>query len=179
MEYQIVLDFWFKEIDHKYWFVKDLAFDKLLKDKFEALHTEVSAELKSDWRSTPQGRLAEIIVLDQFSRNMFRDSPKAFAQDPLALRLAQEAVALRVDKEMSTDEKSFLYMPYMHSESRLVHLEALRLFSQPGLEDNLKFEILHKAIIDKYGRYPHRNKVLNRESTPEEIEFLRGPGSSF
>ncbi|EOA3786486.1 DUF924 family protein, partial [Vibrio vulnificus] len=103
----------------------------------------------------------------------------AFAQDPLALALAQEAVALGADGELSLQEKSFLYMPYMHSESPFIHQEAVRLFAQPGLEHNYDFELRHKAIIDQFGRYPHRNAILGRKSTPEEVEFLKQPGSGF
>ena len=110
---------------------------------------------------------------------MFRDSAESFAFDSLALVLAQEAVSSGVDKQLQQIEKSFLYMPYMHSESAIIHEQAVELFSQPGLENNLAFEHKHKDIIDRFGRYPHRNEILGRESTPEEIEFLQQPGSSF
>jgi uncharacterized protein (DUF924 family) len=126
-----------------------------------------------------EGRLAEIIVLDQFSRNMFRDTPAAFAQDALALVLAQEAVFSGADKLLSETQCSFLYMPFMHSESLVIHELAVELFSKPGLEGNLDFEMRHKVIIEKFGRYPHRNNILQRESTEEEMEFLKLPGSGF
>jgi uncharacterized protein (DUF924 family) len=131
------------------------------------------------WRTTAEGRLAEIIVLDQFSRNVYRDTPRAFAQDVPALVLAQELVASGQDRSLSIAQRTFAYMPYMHSESALVHVQAVALFSQPGMEDNLNFELRHKAIIDRFGRYPHRNAVLGRPSTPEELAFLSEPGSSF
>ena len=131
------------------------------------------------WRATPEGRLAEIVVLDQFSRNVWRDTPRAFAQDALALALAQELVASGQDRSLPVAQRRFAYMPYMHSESALIHGQAVALFSQPGLEDNLRFEHAHKAIIDRFGRYPHRNAILGRESTAEELAFLSGPGSSF
>lgn len=118
-------------------------------------------------------------MLDQFSRNIYRHTPLAFAYDDLALALAREAVEKGMDKALIPAHKAFLYMPYMHSESIPVHKVALRLFGQPGLEANLEYEKKHKTIIDRFGRYPHRNHVLGRLSTPEELEFLKQPGSSF
>ena len=142
------------------------------------LERAAQAELQ-DWRSTAQGRLAEVIVLDQFSRNVYRDTARAFAQDALALVLAQELVASGQDRSLPLAQRSFAYMPYMHSESALVHAQAALLFDQPGMEDTLRFELRHKAIIDRFGRYPHRNTILGRESTAEELAFLSEPGSSF
>ena len=118
-------------------------------------------------------------MLDQFSRNAYRDTPRAFAQDALALVLAQELVASGLDRSLPVVQRVFAYMPTMHSESALVHTQAVELFSQPGMEGNLDFELRHKAIIDRFGRYPHRNAVLGRTSTPEELAFLSEPGSSF
>ena len=131
------------------------------------------------WRKTAEGRLAEIIVLDQFSRNLFRDSPQAFAQDSLALALAQEAISLNLDQQLSPEQRAFLYMPFMHSESKLIHEFALKLFQRLGNPTNLEFEKKHKVIIDRFGRYPHRNQILGRESTDEELTFLTQPDSSF
>ena len=136
------------------------------------------AEL-ADWRISGHGRLAEIIVLDQFSRNVFRNTPAALAQDAAALILSQEAVAAGVLDELSPIERAFVLMPWMHSESRRIHVEAERLFREFTPEDNFKFELRHKAIIDRFGRYPHRNNILGRVSTEEEIAFLKQPGSSF
>ena len=118
-------------------------------------------------------------MLDQFSRNVYRDTAEAFAADPMALALAQEAVARGADLELLAVHVPFLLMPYMHSESRAVHAVALRLFSKPAAEGNLSFELRHKAIIDRFGRYPHRNALLGRVSTEAEIAFLTEPGSSF
>lgn len=174
-----ILDFWFEEIDPSYWFSKDLYFDEQVRTRFFETYKQALTGKTSMWRSTPRGRLAEVILLDQFPRNMFRDKPESFASDSLALHLSKEAVRLGEDQKLSSVEKSFLYMPYMHSEDRATHIEALHLFSQPGLEYNLKFELKHKVIIDRFGRYPHRNRVLGRASTAEEIEFLKGPDSSF
>ncbi len=131
------------------------------------------------WRATPEGRLAEVLVLDQFSRNVYRDTPQAFAQDALALALAQELVTSGQDRSLPLAQRSFAYMPYMHSESALVHAQAALLFAQPGMEDTLRFEVRHKEIIDRFGRYPHRNALLGRSSTPEELAFLSEPGSGF
>lgn len=174
-----LLHFWFTEIDRTLWFKKDADFDSLLAERFGALHAQACLAELSDWRDTPQGRLAEIIVLDQFSRNLFRDSPRAFAQDGMALVLAQEAVRCGADAALSAQERVFLYMPYMHSESLAVHETAVELFTRNGIQNNLDFELKHKAIIERFGRYPHRNAVLGRASTPEEIAFLQQPGSAF
>ncbi len=179
MSHQIVIDFWFNEIEPLKWWVKDATFDERIKNKFYTLHQQaIKAEL-SDWRQTAQGRLAEIIILDQFSRNMFRDSPQAFASDAMALVLSQEAISLGLDKQLNALERSFLYMPFMHSESRLIHQHAVELYKANGIESNYDFEIKHKEIIDRFGRYPHRNIILNRESTSEELVFLNEPNSSF
>lgn len=177
--FQTVLTFWFEEIDSKQWWEKDPQFDQQIAERFGYLHQQASRCELYHWRDHSKGRLAEIIVLDQFSRNIFRDSSLAFVNDPLALALAQEAVRLQIDSDFSPSEKSFLYLPYMHSESLAVHEMAVQLFKAPGLEYNYKFELKHKAIIDRFGRYPHRNEILGRESTAEEIEFLKQPGSNF
>jgi len=177
--YQAVLDFWFEEINQSQWWVKDDNFDQMIIDRFSALHKSAMAGELFEWRKTPQGRLAEIIVLDQFSRNMFRETPESFASDPLALGLAQEAVSLKVDILLEPMQRSFLYMPYMHSESLLIHNEAVNLYRNNGIESNYEFEIKHQNIIQKFGRYPHRNNILNRVSTAEELAFLQQPGSGF
>ncbi|WP_228195398.1 DUF924 family protein [Thalassospira povalilytica] len=177
---ETVLDFWFKELEQKQWFIKDTALDTHIAERFSDIHAAALAGELLTWRNTASGRLAEIIVLDQFSRNMYRDTPQSFAADPIALVLAQEAVSLGKDKELgSPEQRAFLYMPYMHSESEMIHEIAVTLFDQPGLEHNYGFEIKHKKIIDRFGRYPHRNDILGRTSTPEEIAFLKEPGSSF
>ncbi|MBO9665807.1 MAG: DUF924 domain-containing protein [Bdellovibrio sp.] len=176
---QEILHFWFHEIDSRLWFTKDRGLDELVRTRFFEIYKKVACCETYTWRKTARGRLAEIIVLDQFSRNMFRDSPLAFKNDTLALALAQEAVACGDDKKLNLLERSFLYMPYMHSESEKVHEEAVRLFSQQGLESSLEFELLHKEMIDRFGRYPYRNEILGRDSTREELEFLKLPGSTF
>ena len=174
-----VLDFWFKEIDAKQWWTKSAEFDQLIASRFGSLHAAAARCELHPWRETPPGRLAEIIVLDQFSRNMYRDQPQAFACDALALALAQTAVAAGANAALEIRQRPFLYMPYMHSESPLIHSTALALFSQAGLESSLASEHQHKAIIERFGRYPHRNVILGRASTAQELEFLATPGSSF
>ena len=177
--YQDVLDFWFNEIESKKWFQKDLDFDKSIHARFGTLHQQaIQGELFS-WRDTAQGALAEIIVLDQFSRNLYRDQAESFAADPMALALAQTAIDRGFDKALSSVERSFLYMPFMHSESAVIHEEAVNLFRDLGIVNNLDFELKHKKIVDRFGRYPHRNIILGRESSPEELAFLEEPNSSF
>ena len=177
--YKRILDFWFEEIDPSEWWVKDEKFDERIRQRFLEVHKKaVNCELYP-WRTTSLGALAEIIVLDQFSRNMFRDTPESFAYDSLALALSQSAIARGFDSELSPEKRSFLYMPFMHSESLVIHSVAESLFLELGNESAIHFEKRHRAIIEQFGRYPHRNKILGRVSTHEESEFLRQPGSSF
>ncbi len=174
-----IVKFWFDELPPKDHFVKDAALDARVRDRFSATLAQAARCELFGWRSSAEGCLAEIVVLDQFSRNIFRDLPQAFAQDALALSLAQSLVASGLDRSLPLNQRAFAYMPYMHSESRLIHEQAVLVFDQPGLENNLAFELRHRAIIDRFGRFPHRNAVLGRASTPEEIAFLTEPGSSF
>jgi len=174
-----ILRFWFEDTPPAQWWKVDPAFDALVRERFGALLDSVAAGEHAGWRTTPHGRLAEVIVLDQFPRNIHRGTPRAFACDPMALALAQEAVAGGALAALSPVERSFLLLPYMHSESRLVHDTAERLYREHAPAENLDFELRHKAIIDRFGRYPHRNALLGRESTAEEREFLTQPGSSF
>lgn len=179
MGYQEIIHFWFEEIEVADWWKKDLGFDQLLKTRFSDVHQQASRCELFTWRESAQGRLAEIIVLDQFSRNIFRDTAQAFAYDTLALALAQEAVAIGAHELLSPAQQSFLYMPLMHSESALIHEVALNLFQQLGVQASLDFEQQHKKIIDQFGRYPHRNACLNRTSTEAEHLFLAQPNSRF
>ena len=177
--YQDILKFWFKEIEQSLWWVKDEQFDQLITERFSEVYNQaIHCEL-FEWRKVAEGRLAEIIVLDQFSRNMFRDSPLSFAYDSLALALSQEAISVGADQELSPIKRSFLYLPFMHSESLKIHEIAVDLYQNNGIKANLDFEIKHKEILEKFGRYPHRNKFLGRMSTDKEIEFLKQPGSGF
>lgn len=179
MKAQTVLSFWFDEIKPAQHWVKDQAFDRMIEDRFSAIHEQANRGELFEWRQSPTGRLAEIIVLDQLSRNMYRDTPKAFASDTLALVLAQEAIACGMHKPLIAEQRSFLYMPFMHSESLKIHDVAVRLFADNGIQSNIDFEQKHRDIIVRFGRYPHRNAILQRESTPEERAFLSKPGSGF
>jgi len=174
-----ILAFWFEEIEPRMWWAADPDFDKKIKDRFLHLLIQAAQGELFSWRKEPKGRLAEIIVLDQFSRNIYRNTPAAFAQDPMALVLAQEAVEAGIHTSLSPVERGFLFLPYMHSESRQIHVQAESLYREHAPAYNYEFELKHKAIIDRFGRYPHRNQVLGRVSSAEEIEFLTQPGSSF
>ena len=177
--YQKVLSFWFDEVERKSWWSADPDLDDLICSRFgDTLRRAARGEL-SDWRIHAAGSLAEIIVLDQFSRNIHRGSPMAFAQDSIALTLAQQAVSARAHLQLPSTQRNFMLMPWMHSESRATHETAERLFREHASRRTLGVELRHKAIIDRFGRYPHRNQILGRESTTEEIEFLKHPGSSF
>jgi uncharacterized protein (DUF924 family) len=177
--YLPILHFWFQEISPAQWWKADPAFDELITQWFADVHRQASRSELFEWRTDPGGRLAEVIVLDQFSRNMYRGNGRAFENDALALALAQEAVAGKADAALTTDERIFLYMPYMHSESKVIHQVAERLFREGTPPSNYDFELRHKAIIDRFDRYPHRNAALGRESTAEEVAFLAGSGSRF
>ena len=179
MNYQDILDFWFAAENQKNWFNQSDAFDQSIEMQFKTTLLSASKAELWHWRTTPEGRLAEIIVLDQFSRNLYRDSPLAFAQDVQALVLAQEAISLGLDQPLTAEQRAFLYMPFMHSESPLIHQHALKLFEALNNPINLDFEKRHKVIIDRFGRYPHRNQILGRCSTAEETAFLMQPNSSF
>jgi len=173
-----VIDFWFSQTPEMWW-KKDDDFDALIQTEFGACHNQATQCELFAWRTSAEGRLAEIIVLDQFSRNIYRGTPKSFASDTLALALAQEAIATGDDQKLTPIQRSFLYLPFMHSESLPIHDVAVELYTKNGLKENLEYEFKHKVIIERFGRYPHRNEVLGRVSTPEEIEFLKTPGSSF
>ncbi|MFN3436248.1 MAG: DUF924 family protein [Acidovorax sp.] len=179
MQAEDILHFWFEELSPAQHFAQEDAIDAMIRVRFGATWQAAQRCELWAWRATPEGRLAEILVLDQFSRNIHRGSPLAFAQDTQALALAQELVAGQHDAALPPPQRAFAYMPYMHSESAAIHEQAMRLFDQPGLENNFKFEVLHRDIIARFGRYPHRNAVLGRTSTAQELAFLQQPGSSF
>lgn len=179
VEPDVVLEFWFVELESKQHFRKTARVDDWIHERFQATHAAAARGELSVWRETPAGRLAEIVVMDQFSRNLYREDPRAFACDGMALVLAQEALRAGAEQHLSVEQKPFLYMPFMHSESVRIHETALRLFSQPGLEYSLKYEREHKAIIDRFGRYPHRNAVLDRPSTEAEKVYLAKADRGF
>jgi uncharacterized protein (DUF924 family) len=172
MKPQKILDFWFKCTFEQH-FGKNAKFDAKIRQQFLKTHEAIARGETADWRKTPRGRLAEIIVLDQFSRNMFRGRPEAFAYDTSALILAQEAVRAGADKKISKNQRLFMYLPFMHSESKKVQRDALKMFTRLGDKKALWFERDHKKIIDRFGRYPHRNRALGRTSTRAELAFMK------
>lgn len=173
-----VYTFWFADHDEKDWYGGAPEFDALLDQQFRTTHQAVAQCEASAWRETPRGRLAEIIVLDQFSRQLHRGSREAFASDTMALALAQEAIARGLDMVLPERERGFLYMPFMHSESLHIHDLALPLFEALN-ENMLEFERKHRALIERFGRFPKRNAALGRPSTEAEIAYIAQSGSSM
>jgi uncharacterized protein (DUF924 family) len=174
-----VLRFWFEELTHEQRFAGDAEVDAMIVDRFTDIHAQVAAGEFWRYRTEANSYLAEIIVLDQFSRQLFRDSGQAFAYDGMSLTLAQQAVATGLDQQLDPAERMFIYMPFMHSESKLIHKQAVPLFESLGMEEALKYEHIHKDIIDQFGRYPHRNERLGREMTAAEKEYLASNQESF
>jgi uncharacterized protein (DUF924 family) len=166
--------FWFEELKPEQWFRADDAVDAAIGRRFAALHRSLAAE--SAGAASPKEAVARVIVLDQFPRNMFRGSPAAYATDPLALECAQAAIAAGFDTALGTRERQFLYMPFQHSEDRRIQQRSVQLFESIGDPGLLDYATEHKAVIDRFGRFPHRNGVLGRPSTDEEIEFLATAG---
>ena len=178
-EAQSVLDFWFAESTPEQWFKKDDGFDAAVRERFAALYEKAAAGNLDSWRDTPNGCLALVIVLDQFPRNLFRGDKRSFGSDAAARAVLQHALDNGFDDGLSFREKQFLYMPLQHSEDAADQAQSLALFAALGDEDVLEFAVAHKHIIDRFGRFPHRNEVLGRDTTPEEAAFLKEPGSSF
>jgi len=168
---------------HKRWFEKNAAFDREMGERFLPAYEQAAQGALSGWKDRPADCLALILVLDQFPRNAFRGTPRAFATDPLALDAARHAVALGYDRDMLPVERLFAYLPFEHSEALEDQLRACELtkplnaFEETA--DAYRYALAHCEIIQRFGRFPHRNAVLGRPSTPQEIEFLTQPGSSF
>ena len=184
-----ILDFWFARpgsADYgrmrKEWFRKDAAFDAAIRDRFGAAVETALTGGFADWKE-PRTALARVLLLDQFTRNIFRDSPRAFAGDKLALATAQEAIVRGDDAALNPVERRFLYLPFSHAEDASAQERAValctRLRDETGDGDPLLWAEKHAAVIRRFGRYPHRNAALGRTSTPEEITFLREAGSRF
>eukprot|EP00985_Skeletonema_marinoi_P016033 scaffold8499_cov75-Skeletonema_marinoi.AAC.2 len=155
-----VLKFWFDDLSPQQWFMQSDQVDTTIRNKFLDTHNKAAAGELDTWRKDARGSLAEIIILDQFSRNLYRNTPQAFAQDGMALVLAQEAITKGFEDDLSKEQVQFLYLPFMHSESLVIHERAVELYTALGQEMNLEFEMKHKAIIERFGRYPHRNAIL-------------------
>jgi uncharacterized protein (DUF924 family) len=193
-----VLDFWFGPLDANgrasdektaQWWKKSPEFDAEVRERFGALHEAIAKGQHEGWRETARGTLAYIIVLDQFSRNMFRDTPRAFETDPRALAAAEAGVERGFDRELALAERGFFYMPYMHSEDRQAQARCVDLFTdfvatapeaeREKLSNHVKYAKAHQDIVDRFGRFPHRNNIIGRPSTADEVAFLEQPGSSF
>ncbi len=183
---QAVLDFWFGPDDRarEEWFRKDPAFDALIRQRFGALIERALGGEIDAWAAAPQAALARIVLLDQFTRNAWRDTPRAFAGDALALQAARAMVARGSDRRLSARQRGFVYLPFEHAENAQAQHESLQHFGtlaaeHPDLADLLLWAKKHQAIIERFGRYPHRNAILGRASTDEELVFLCEPGSRF
>jgi uncharacterized protein (DUF924 family) len=174
-----ILNYWFEELSPKDWFKADPARDAEITRRFRPAYEQLATGVPPDWLADPEGFLAAILVLDQFPRNLFRGEARAFATDGLALDLAKRAIAEGVDTRLTPEQRSFVYMPFQHSEQKADQARSIELFTALGNQLNLDFAIRHKEIVDRFGRFPHRNEILSRDSTAEEIEFLKQPGSSF
>lgn len=184
-----VLLFWFGEpgaaaqLRHRdLWFTKSDATDRLIAERFGALVEEALLGKHDDWAATPRGALALVIVLDQFTRNIHRNTPRAFAGDARALALATRLVDTARDLALAPVERWFVYLPFEHSERLVDQYESVRLFERlaaDGLEAPLDWARRHFDVVAQFGRFPHRNAILGRESTPEEVEYLKQPGSGF
>ncbi len=172
-----VLEFWLNARP-KTWFSKSDEFDASIKQQFGALHEKAAANELSNWESEPESALALILILDQFSRNLFRNDARAFAQDALGLNIAKNSISQNFDASVDPSLKQFFYMPLMHSESILDQRHCVRLFHAANMPDNLKYAILHRDIIERFGQFPHRNSVLGRPTSPAERSFLDGGGFS-
>lgn len=173
-----VVRFWFEELTPDQHFTPSESLDSLIRDRFLTLHEElVLADAAGI--TAPRSLLAAVIVLDQFSRNMFRGTPRAFASDAMARRLSRLAIENGFDAQMTDVERSFLYLPFQHSEDRDDQALSLRLFENLGDEELIGYARAHKAIIDRFGRFPHRNAALNRASSPDEVAVLNEPMGSF
>jgi uncharacterized protein (DUF924 family) len=166
-----VIRYWFEELQPAAWFSKNERVDAEIRERFGALYEEL-AKIAASQLTTAQECIAAVIVLDQFPRNMFRGSPRSFATDALALAIAQHAIAAGLDRQLTNKQRVFLYMPFQHSEERAVQARSIEMFEQLPEPENLDYAHRHKEIIDRFGRFPHRNEVLGRESTPEELQFI-------
>jgi uncharacterized protein (DUF924 family) len=187
---QEILEFWFGKPDQpeygknrKVWFTKNPKFDQEVRSRFLSVYQQAAAGQLDDWKTSPLGCLALIILLDQFPRNMFRGQPQAFATDSQALAYAQHAVAQGFDKLLLPIQRGFVYMPFEHSENLEHQHQCVELFSTledaPECSSGIDYAHRHLKVIKRFGRFPHRNEILGRETTPEEAEFLKQPGSSF
>ena len=169
-----ILSFWFDELTEKDWFSGGEEVDQKIRDRFAELNAELGRNPPPETRTDPQAALAAVIALDQFPRNIYRKQPEAFSTDAVALDIATHAIDAGFDTQLPDDRRWFLYMPLMHSEVLANQERCVDLFKKHGGENSIKYAVEHRDIVAKFGRFPHRNRALGRESTPEEIAFLKG-----
>ena len=198
MDYGEILQFWFGEPDdlgradserRKSWFLKNPEFDEMIRELFLPIHVGILKDEHEDWLENPTSRLAYLLVLDQFSRNMFRDQPGMFESDPISLKVVREGLKLGMDQNLFLDGRVFFYMPLMHSEDLCDQNECVEQFKKlreelprevsGHVDHNLEYALKHREVIERFSRFPHRNGILSRVSTPEEVQFLKKPGSKF
>lgn len=192
-----ILDFWFGEIKdgltvedrNKFWFMPNADVDNTIRDKFEDLVRQAGSGKLKSWEGTPRGNLALIILLDQFTRNIYRGKPDAFKYDSIARRMCTEGIKNGTDKKLEIIERCFYYLPLEHSENLEDQDRCVKLFEEllvrvgkskiTLIKNSLDYAVLHRSIIEEFGRFPHRNKILNRESTKQELDFLLKQGNKF
>jgi uncharacterized protein (DUF924 family) len=183
MDEKKVLDFWFGRHEtprfRKFWFAKSFATDRRIRERFRKALEAAKAGKLDHWKKTPRGRLALIILLDQFSRNIYRGERTSFAADAKALRLAQEGIRTGHHRQLHPLERIFFYMPFMHSEKKAHQKRSVDLFTKLRMKENLWYAKEHQRVIDEFGRFPHRNAILGRRSTKKELEYLAKPGAGF
>ena len=170
--YRELIEFWFSEEASKHWFNSTKTFDQALIDTYEGTWVEAKQGKLDHWQQSATGSLALVIVLDQFPLNMFRGQAKSFSTEALSREVASAATTKGFDQELAANQVSFLYMPFMHSEDLDDQALAVKLFNKPGLESNYRFARHHYNIVERFGRFPHRNKILGRKSSDAEIEYL-------
>lgn len=174
-----VFSFWFTELTRKDWFEKNEALDEAMRRHFAATHLSLARGELDAWRASPQDRLAAVIMLDQISRNIYRGTPLAFATDWLALREAKLAIEAGADMMVLPEERCFFYLPFEHAEELAEQDRSVELFTLLGDAEYLDYAERHRAVIREFGRFPHRNALLGRESTAAELEYLSKPGAGF
>ncbi|MFT4184937.1 MAG: DUF924 family protein [Rhizobium sp.] len=174
-----VLSFWFEECTSEDWFRSRVDLDDEIGRRFRHTHLALAAGVSDLWRATPANRLAAVIVLDQFPRNVYRGTPLAFATDGLALQEAKAALEVGADQEMSRERRIFFYLPFEHAESLAEQDRAVALFRALGIDEQIDYALRHRAVIAAHGRFPHRNAMLGRVSTGAEKDYLAQPGAGF
>lgn len=174
-----VHDFWFVRCSRKEWFSSSVELDEEIRARFRATHLSLARSVTEEWRSSPESRLAAIIVLDQFPRNIYRATPLAFATDGLALREAKMALTVGADQAAEGILRTFFYMPFEHAEDLVEQDRSVALFAALGDEEFHDYALRHRAVIAAYGRFPHRNSIVGRESSDAELAYLAQPGSGF